>query len=183
METTDVPGIPSHQEPIPTGFWDRVLAYAKTKAQTADAEDYTQDAFLETLEKPADSSLSLKRRQAMVFGIVKNKHRHRRRHERVELEAEDEVGRKIVESQSLVGTPEFDAEWRQLRGLLFTAMSDLSPNSEQLVQMRFFDEMKPAEIATELHKLPRTIRTALTRALLLLREREELRAYHEDMES
>jgi RNA polymerase sigma factor (sigma-70 family) len=183
METTDVPGRPPDQDPIPLAFWARVLAYAKTLAQVADAEDLTQEAHLETLQKPADPSLSLEKRKALVFGIVKNKHRHLRRHATVELNNEDEIGREMVHNQSQVGDPELDAERRQLRGLEFTAINELNPYYQQLIYMRFFDEMMPAEIAVVLGLRVGKVKKALSRALKQLREDDGLRNHLDEMES
>jgi RNA polymerase sigma factor (sigma-70 family) len=159
-----------------------VYAYAKTLAQTADAEDLTHEAFLEVHKQPPDPSLSRARREARVFGIVKNKHRHQLRHEAVALNNEAEVGREMDDNRSRVGDPEFDSDMRQLRGLLFAAMGDLNAYYEQVVLMRFFENMEPAEIAAELGKPAKRIHNALTRALKQLRKHDELRDFLDHLE-
>lgn len=54
METTDLPGNPARPGSNSPGPWERVLAFAKTRVQTADADDRTLSSFALLLIKTAE---------------------------------------------------------------------------------------------------------------------------------
>ena len=178
------PGKPPGDGPLHMGLWHRLYAYARTLApERLDAEDIASDAYLKDFQKPADPSVSLETRHALVFGVVKNRHLKRLRHESVALRHEDEVGREMMASQSRVGDTEFDANMRQVRGLLFTAMSELNPYYEQIIEMYFFGGYTIAEIAAVVGKRAKQVSNDKRRALEQLREHDELRDYLDLLES
>jgi RNA polymerase sigma factor (sigma-70 family) len=164
-------------------LWNRLYAYAKLLApERLDAEDATSDAFLKDLEKPADPSVSRETREALAFGIVKNKHLKRLRQESTALRHEPEIGREMVDGWSRVGDTEHVAAMRQLRGLQFTAMSELNPYYEQIIQMYFFDCYTIAQIAALVGKRAKQVSNDKRRALEQLREHDELRPFLDDLE-
>lgn len=144
------------------------LAICQQVPSREDAEDILLDVFLAALESRTLLSLSESHQEAWLRRVAYNKcmdvHRRVSRRPAVPLSAHEET---LYEDECWA--PEWMAvrqeEFTHLQGLL----ASLSPIQQELLRLRFADELPCAQIAARLHKSESAIRQMLSRTLKRLR--------------
>lgn len=133
-----------------------------------DAEDLLLEAFLAALERPGFDLLDMKRQEAWLWNVARNKmvdhHRKRLRRQGVSLEIipEDMHGQDPVTPEILLLRQE---DYRHL----YASIQHLPAIQQEIVRLRFSLGLRTSEIAVILQKSEGAVRTMLSRALKVLR--------------
>ncbi|TMK38782.1 MAG: sigma-70 family RNA polymerase sigma factor [Actinobacteria bacterium] len=151
-------------------YFDRVYAYLRmVLADSHEAEDATQQVFLQAMEALPRYELRAVPFRAWLFRIVRNYSiKHLAKHSRVEVEDPDELDRRRgagEESQSA----EMPA-WLTDEDLLFL-VGRLTLVQRQVILLRFMMGLSAPEVAEVLGRSPEAVRQLQQRALSFLRER------------
>ncbi len=133
-----------------------------------DAEDILLDVFLAALESSTLPSMSEQQQEAWLRRVAYNKcmdlHRRASRHPAFPLEAHVET---LYDDERLA--PEQAALRQEEVERLQQHLAALSTDQQEILRLRYADELPYAEIAARLRKSEGAIRTMLSRTLHLLR--------------
>ncbi|WP_242527490.1 RNA polymerase sigma factor [Ktedonosporobacter rubrisoli] len=147
-------------------------------ASREDAEDILLEVFTAGLQQPRLSQMSATEQRLWLWRVARNKmvDAYRRANQKRAAFSLEEMGTDacIDEDQ----TPESEVVRWEEYGQLQHMLSELSPLQQQVLQMRFVQNMRSAEIARHIGKSEGAVRTLLSRTLNLLRT-----AYRKDIEA
>lgn len=136
--------------------------------RSEDAEDVLLDVFLAALENPALANMNEHYQEAWLRRVTYNKcmdfHRRLARRPAFPLEGHTET---LQDEEHTM--PEHAALHREEREQLHKHFSALSADQQELLRLRFGEEMACGQIAVRLHKSEGAIRTMLSRTLNRLR--------------
>ena len=172
FQKSDAPSIEVDQGTT-TALYDRyahiIFAYLRLHLSSPeDAEDVTLEVFLAALEHHNLAALSAQEQLMWLRRVASNKmidiYRRTQRHPFVAL---DSVTERLYEDESQ--SPEHMALRKEHYQQLHTAISNLPKLQQQLLQLRFGDGLRFAEIAILLNKREDALRKLLSRTLALLR--------------
>jgi RNA polymerase sigma-70 factor (ECF subfamily) len=133
-----------------------------------DAEDMLLEVFIAALESPIITTLDQRQQLAWMRRVALNKsidyHRRTTRHPAIPIELTDEI---LHEEEYY--SPE-QSVLRQEEITRLRAYISLLPELQQeLIRLRFANDLRCSEIATHLHKSEGAVRTLLSRTLNILR--------------
>lgn len=138
-----------------------------------DAEDILIDVFVAALESVSFASLTEQEQQAWLWRVARNKvidaYRRTQRAHRLPLE---HIDVELVEDA--VPHPEQMSIRQEEEDDLALLIERLSPLQQEVLYLRFSENLRCAQIAARVGKRESSIRSLLSRALKLLR-----RNYHE----
>jgi len=147
-------------------------------ASEEDAEDLVVEVFLAAIEHPTFARLTEKEKQLWLWRVTRNKviDMYRRAKTRKNVALED-VAANLFEDE--MASPEYVALRQEDYMDLYAHLQSLPPLQQQILRMRFGQELSCREIATTLGKQENVVRVTLSRSLNLLRKiyrrrREEL---------
>jgi RNA polymerase sigma-70 factor (ECF subfamily) len=133
-----------------------------------DAEDILLEVFLAALESSTLPSMSEQHQEAWLKRVAYNKcmdlHRRTSRHPAFPLEAHVET---LYNDERLA--PEQSALHQEEVEQLQKYLAVLSTDQQELLRLRFAEELPCAKIAERMHKSEGAVRTMLSRTLHLLR--------------
>jgi RNA polymerase sigma factor (sigma-70 family) len=156
-----------------TALYDRyahiIFAYLRLHLSSLeDAEDVTLEVFMAALEHHNLAGLSAQEQLMWLRRVASNKmidiYRRTQRHPLVALES---VTERLYEDESQ--SPEHMALRQERYQQLHVAISKLPELQQQLLQLRFGDGLRFAEIAILLNKREDALRKLLSRTLAFLR--------------
>ncbi|GHO46834.1 hypothetical protein KSX_49970 [Ktedonospora formicarum] len=135
----------------------------------ADAEDILLDVFLAAMEHSALFQISAQRQEAWLRRVAYNKcmDYHRRGIRRPAQSLHDDVAERLVDEKTL--TPEQSLLHQEELTQLQEHLGSLSREQQEVLRLRFADELPCAQIAARMRKSEGAIRTMLSRTLNLLR--------------
>ena len=144
-----------------------VLTYVSRQvAHQQDAEDITLEVFAAALHHEELFTLSSDRQRAWLQRVARNKIIDRyRRNSHVDFVPLEQS----LEFADDAQTPEEFTLQREMYKRLYTSLSQLSPQQQQILQLRYGNGLPFADIAKLLHQSPSTVRKSLIRALRSLR--------------
>jgi RNA polymerase sigma-70 factor (ECF subfamily) len=133
------------------------------------AEDVTSQVFLSVVENYQSFRGSEQQFCYWLFRIATNAinqyFREQMRHERMLQHAHEQVISNVAANSDL------EESSHEKLAALKDAMFSLKPRYQTVITLRFFENLKPAEIAEVLGSSPGTIRSQLARALVKLRKK------------
>jgi len=147
-----------------------ILAYARSHtASWQDAEDLTLEVFLRALEYDNLSWLSPKQQLVWLWRVAHNKfidsYRHPVQPPTVPLvEAMEHMCRDKGPTPEQLVLRREEIEW------LYKAVGTLPLQQQQVLQLRYGEDLRFAEIAVLLNKREATVRKSCSRGLALLRK-------------
>jgi RNA polymerase sigma factor (sigma-70 family) len=146
-----------------------MFAYLRQHTPTReDAEDVLVDVFLAALEYSKFPVFSEKEQLAWLWRVTHNKavdHYRRSKHRQsVDLE---QVAETLYDDDNLA--PEQAALRQEEYTHLQSYLQNLSPLQQEVLRLRFTNDLRCAEIAAKLGKREGTIRVMLSRAMNVLR--------------
>ena len=146
-----------------------ILAYVRSRtASWQDAEDLTLEVFLTALEHDNLSWLTDKQQLVWLWRVAHNKlidsYRRPGQPPAVSLE---QVVENASHDEAL--TPEQLVLRREELERLYKAIGKLPPQQQQVLQLRYGEGLRFAEIAVLLNKREATVRKICSRSLVLLR--------------
>jgi RNA polymerase sigma-70 factor (ECF subfamily) len=155
----------------------KILDYVSRQVSSSqDAEDILIDVFVAALESASFASLTEQEQQAWLWRVARNKvintYRRAEGARRFPLEYIDE---QLVEDTGL--SPEQMSIRQEEDGKLALLLKRLSPLQQQVLYLRFGENLRCAQIAAQVGKRESSIRSLLSRAFNLLR-----RHYHDQEE-
>jgi len=145
--------------------------FANLRQHTAsreDAEDVLVEVFLAAMEYTKFSAMSEQEQQAWLWRVARNKVvDHYRRSVRRQSVTLEHVADSLYDDDQQAPEQVMlrQEEYIHLR----THLQSLSPLQQEVLQLRFINDLRCAEIASRLGKREGTIRVMLSRALNLLR--------------
>ena len=147
-----------------------ILAYVRNHITSQeDAEDLVAEVFLAAIENETFASLSEKAKQSWLWRVTRNKvidvyRRSKTRHS-VNL---DHAAEYLYEDEQF--SPE-NAALRQDDYMdLYAHLQRLPAHQQEILRLRFGQELSCGEIATALRKQENVVRVTLSRSLNLLRK-------------
>jgi len=134
-----------------------------------DAEDLVVEVFVAALENAKFAALSEKEKQLWLWRVTRNKviDTYRRAKTRKNVTLEQAAG-DLFEDE-MVG-PEYAALRHEVYMELYEHLQSLPPLQQQILRMRFGQDLSCREIATMLGKQENMVRVTLSRSLNLLRK-------------
>jgi RNA polymerase sigma-70 factor (ECF subfamily) len=146
-----------------------IFAYARIHTPSSeDAEDVMLEVFTAALEQENLSALAEKQQFAWLRRVAHNKLVDRyRRSAHLPVVPLDQVVETVRHEEAL--TPEQVALRREELERLYKAVSRLPLEQQQILQLRFGEGLRFAEIAVLLNKREPTVRKLCSRTLALLR--------------
>ncbi len=146
-----------------------IFAYARLHTNSwEDAEDLTLEVFLAALEHDNLSWLADVQQLAWLRRVAHNKLvDHYRRSPRLPMVPLEQVIETVQHDEAL--TPEQLALRREELERLYKAVSSLSLFQQQVLQLRFGEDLRFAEIAVLLNKRETAVRKLCSRTIALLR--------------
>jgi len=133
-----------------------------------DAEDLIVEVFLVALENQKFATLPEKAQQAWLWRVAKNKlvdgYRRARHRQQVALE---EVAEYLYEDEA--ASPEFAVVQQEDYADLWNFIQSLPALQQNILRLRFEQNLSCCEIALRLNKQENTVRVALSRSLNMLR--------------
>lgn len=146
-----------------------LLAYLRMHARSwEEAEDLLVEVFLAALEKEGFGALREAEQRSWLWRVARNKvvdsFRLMQRRQMLPL---DEVAETIYYDEELA--PEQVTLRQEEYARLRSSIQDLSPLQQQVLQLRFVNELRCGEIATAVGKSEAAVRMLLSRTLNLLR--------------
>lgn len=152
----------------------KILDYVYRQVSSSlDAEDILIDVFVAAIESPSFASLTTQEQQAWLWRVARNKVIDTyRRAQRFPLQYIDDQN-----IEDIVLNPEQVSIQLEEDGYLAQLIKRLSPLQQQVLYLRFGENLRCAQIATKLGKREGSIRSLLSRAFNLLR-----RHYHDQEE-
>ncbi|MCP3920122.1 MAG: sigma-70 family RNA polymerase sigma factor [bacterium] len=145
--------------------WVRGLARELLNDPAA-VEDVVHDTWLQALERPPRNTREGPSLRAWLAQVVRSSVHTRLRGE-LRREAREEHVARAERTPSTAESVERVALQRELTG----AVMELNPIYRDAVVLRYFDGLPPREIARKLGTTSGVVRTRLSRALVMLRER------------
>ena len=134
-----------------------------------DAEDLVVEVFMAALENAKFSALSEKEKQLWLWRVTRNKvidtYRRAKTRQSVIL---DHVAEGLFEDEMF--SPEYSALRQEDYMDLYAHLQSLPPLQQQILRMRFGQDLSCSEIATTLGKQENVVRVTLSRSLNLLRK-------------
>jgi RNA polymerase sigma-70 factor (ECF subfamily) len=147
-----------------------LLTYVRMRIASAeDAEDLIVDVFMAALEHAKFAALSEKEKQLWLWRVTRNKvidtYRRAKIRQNVTLE---HVADGLFEDE--IASPEYAALRQEAYLDLYAHLQSLPPLHQQILRMRFGQDLSCREIATTLGKQENVVRVTLSRSLNLLRK-------------
>ena len=147
-----------------------LLAYVRMRVPSPeDAEDLVVEVFLAALEHAKFAELSEKAKQLWLWRVTRNKvidtYRRAKTRQNVTLE---HVADGLFEDE--MASPEHAALQQEDYIDLYAHLQSLPPLQQQILRMRFGQDLSCSEIATTLGKQENVVRVTLSRSLNLLRK-------------
>jgi RNA polymerase sigma-70 factor (ECF subfamily) len=134
-----------------------------------DAEDLIVEVFMAALENAKFAALSEKEKQLWLWRVTRNKvidtYRRAKTRQNVTLE---HVADGLFEDE--MASPEYVALRQETYLDLYAHLQNLPPLQQQILRMRFGQDLSCREIATTLGKQENAVRVTLSRSLNLLRK-------------
>lgn len=134
-----------------------------------DAEDLVVEVFLAAIENTRFTELSEKEKQLWLWRVTRNKvidtYRRAKTRQNVTL---DHVADGLFEDET--AGPEYAALRQEDYLDLYAHLQSLPPLQQQILRMRFGQDLSCKEIATTLGKQENVVRVTLSRSLNLLRK-------------
>jgi RNA polymerase sigma-70 factor, ECF subfamily len=157
-----------------------LLAFVRMRIPSAeDAEDLVVDVFLAALEHATFPALAEKEKQLWLWRVTRNKvidlYRRAKTRQHVTLE---QVADGLFEDEMV--SPEYSALRHENYVDLYDQLQSLPPLQQQILRMRFGQDLSCREIATRLGKQENVVRVTLTRSLNLLRKIYQRRREEQD---
>ena len=147
-----------------------ILAYVRNHITSQeDAEDLVAEVFLAAIENETFASLSEKAKQSWLWRVTRNKvidvYRRSKTRQSVNL---DHAAEYLYEDEQF--SPE-NAALRQDDYMdLYAHLQRLPAHQQEILRLRFGQELSCGEIATALRKQDNVVRVTLSRSLNLLRK-------------
>jgi len=144
-----------------------ILAYlCRHLSNAQDAEDLLVEVFLAALSKPDFPRLTAEYQQAWLRSVAHHKLiDHLRQRTRLNLVSLGEA----LEHASGELTPEQYSVRQESYAYLYQCVVRLSPEQQELIQLRYGEGLRLVDIAARLHKPDGTVRKQLLRTLRRLR--------------
>lgn len=157
-----------------------LLAFVRMRIPSAeDAEDLVVDVFLAALEHTAFPALAEKEKQLWLWRVTRNKvidlYRRAKTRQHVTLE---QVADGLFEDEMV--SPEYSALRHEDYIDLYAQLQSLPPLQQQILRMRFGQDLSCREIAMCLGKQENVVRVTLSRSLNLLRKIYQRRREEQD---
>ena len=134
-----------------------------------DAEDLVVEVFMAALENAKFAALSEKEKQSWLWRVTRNKvidtYRRAKTRQNVTLE---QVAEGLLEDE--MAGPEYAALRQEDYMDLYVHLQRLPPLQQQILRMRFGQDLSCREIATTLGKQENVVRVTLSRSLNRLRK-------------
>jgi RNA polymerase sigma factor (sigma-70 family) len=146
-----------------------LLAYVRMRIPSGeDAEDLVVEVFLAALENAPFAAFSEKEKQLWLWRVTRNKvidtYRRAKTRQNVTLE---HVAEGLFEDE--MASPEYTALRHEDYMDLYAHLQSLPPLQQQILRMRFGQDLSCREIAITLGKQENVVRVTLSRSLNLLR--------------
>ncbi|GAC1661578.1 MAG: sigma-70 family RNA polymerase sigma factor [Ktedonobacteraceae bacterium] len=147
-----------------------LLSYVRMRITSEeDAEDLVVEVFVAALENAKFAVLSEKAKQLWLWRVTRNKvidvYRRAKTRQNVTLE---HVAEGLFEDE--MASPEYVALRQEDYMDLYAHLQSLPPLQQQILRMRFGQDLSCSEIATTLGKQENLVRVTLSRSLNLLRK-------------
>ena len=147
-----------------------MLIYVRMRVPSPeDAEDLVVEVFLAALEHAKFAVLSEKAKQLWLWRVTRNKvidaYRRAKTRQNVTLE---HVAEGLFEDE--MASPEYAALRQEDYMDLYAHLQRLPPLQQQILRMRFGQDLSCSEIAATLGKQENVVRVTLSRSLNLLRK-------------
>lgn len=147
-----------------------LLAFVRMRIPSEeDAEDLVVDVFLAALANATFPTFSEKEKQLWLWRVTRNKvidtYRRAKTRQNVALE---QVADGLFEDE--MASPEHAALRQEDYIDLYASLQSLPPLQQQILRMRFGQELSCREIATRLGKQENVVRVTLSRSLNQLRK-------------
>jgi RNA polymerase sigma factor (sigma-70 family) len=147
-----------------------LLAYVRMRITSEeDAEDLVVEVFVAAIENTKFAALSEKEKQSWLWRVTRNKvidtYRRAKTRQNVTLE---HVADALFEDE--MASPEYAALRQEDYMDLYAHLQSLPPLQQQILRMRFGQDLSCSEIATMLGKQENVVRVTLSRSLNLLRK-------------
>jgi len=147
-----------------------LLAYVRMRVPSPeDAEDLVVEVFLAALENAKFTVLSEKEQQSWLWRVTRNKvidaYRKAKTRQSVTL---DHVTEGLFEDEMF--SPEYTALRQEDYMDLSVHLQSLPPLQQEILRLRFGQDLSCGEIATTLGKQENAVRVTLSRSLNLLRK-------------
>jgi len=147
-----------------------LLAYVRMHITSVeDAEDLVVEIFMAALENAKFAALSEKEKQLWLWRVTRNKvidtYRRTKTRQNVTLE---QVADGLFEDE--MAGPEYAALRQEDYMDLYAHLQRLPPLQQQILRMRFGQDLSCREIAARLGKQENVVRVTLSRTLNLLRK-------------
>jgi RNA polymerase sigma factor (sigma-70 family) len=147
-----------------------LLTYVRMRITSEeDAEDLVVEVFMAAIENAKFSALSEKEKQMWLWRVTRNKvidaYRRAKTRQNVTLE---HVAGGLFEDE--MASPEYAALRQEDYMDLYAHLQSLPPLQQQILRMRFGQDLSCRDIATTLGKQENVVRVTLSRSLNLLRK-------------
>jgi RNA polymerase sigma factor (sigma-70 family) len=147
-----------------------LLTYVRMRITSIeDAEDLVVEVFMAALENTKFAALTEKEKQLWLWRVTRNKvidtYRRAKTRQNVTLE---HVADGLFEDE--MAGPEYAALRQEDYMDLYTHLQSLPPLQQQILRMRFGQDLSCREIATMLGKQENVVRVTLSRTLNILRK-------------
>lgn len=147
-----------------------LLTYVRMRVPSPeDAEDLVVEVFVAALENAKFAALSEKEKQLWFWRVTRNKvidaYRRAKTRQNVTL---DHVAEDLFEDEMF--SPEYSALRQEDYMDLYAHLQSLPPLQQQILHMRFGQDLSCREIATTLGKQENVVCVTLSRSLNLLRK-------------
>ena len=147
-----------------------LLAYVRMRITSEeDAEDLVVEVFVAAIENAKFAALSDKEKQSWLWRVTRNKvidtYRRAKTRQNMTLEHVADV---LFEDE--MASPEYAALRQEDYMDLYAHLQSLPPLQQQILRMRFGQDLSCSEIATTLGKQENVVRVTLSRSLNLLRK-------------
>ncbi len=156
--------------PLYSKYAPGLLTYVRMGVPSPeDAEDLVVEVFVAALENAKFAALSEKEKQLWLWRVTRNKvidtYRRAKTRKNVTLE---QVAGDLFEDE--MAGPEYAALRQEDYMDLYAQLQSLPPLQQQILRMRFGQDLSCREIATTLGKQENVVRVTLSRSLNLLRK-------------
>jgi RNA polymerase sigma-70 factor (ECF subfamily) len=147
-----------------------LLSYVRMRVPSPeDAEDLVVEVFLAALQHAKFAMLSEKAKQLWLWRVTRNKvidaYRRAKTRQSVTI---DHVAEGLFEDEMF--SPEYSALRQEDYMDLYAHLQSMPPLQQQILRMRFGQDLSCSEIATMLGKQENVVRVTLSRSLNLLRK-------------
>ncbi len=147
-----------------------LLTYVRMRITSEeDAEDLVVDVFLAAIEHAKFPALSEKEKQLWLWRVTRNKVIDTYRRAKTRQHVTLEHGADSLFADEMAG-PEYAALRQEEYLDLYAHLQSLPPLQQQILRMRFGQDLSCREIATTLGKQENVVRVTLSRSLNLLRK-------------